>query len=144
MCLKLGPTYSRTLSSPATCAMSAVLTWKRPRALKTCSVLQWGAIGINHLALGPLTCQTMQLAYTGISLVGQRNAKECCIGARAVNKHAQRATHRVNVWRVSGRSRGSCESASQISENVLLRVSNARVETLVHTVNRYHRSVPSN
>lgn len=99
---------------------------------------------MNHLALGPLTCQTMKLAYTGISLLGQRDAKECYIGARAVNKHAQRATHRVNVWRVSGRSRGSCESASQISENVLLRVSSASVEILVHTVNRYHRSVPSN
>lgn len=48
----------------------------------------------------------------------------------------------MNVWRVSGRSWGSCES--QISENVLLRVSSASVETLVHTASRYHRSVPSN
>lgn len=94
------------------------------------------------LDLGPLTCQSTQLAYAGISFVRQKNTSECCISARAVNKRARRATHQVNVWRVSGRSRGSCES--QISENVLLRVSSASVGTLVHTASRYHRSVPSN
>ncbi len=118
--------------------MSAALTCKSPACTIACSVLQW----MNRFSLGPLTCQSTQLAYAGISFVRQKNTSECCISARAVNKRARRATHLVNVWRVSGRSWGSCES--QISENVLLRVSSASVETLVHTASRYHRSVPSN